>query len=214
MTFDIITWNVYEGNKRDAVHAALNTMITDHNPHIIALQECTFQGPIQVPGYTTLHAELDHPRHRMRGEDADTAVLVRRDLIIHSHRFHRMREPFHGPHGREHEGRRYWTLRVEFEDIVWKIGAGHWPFGDKPVIETERFVTRFLTRTLPKRPVIFVGDLNKSRRDLQPLLKAANARSMGHGVDLALYRQCRVPGYTVLDHYKSDHCAVLFNFVV
>lgn len=211
-TLRLITWNVYEGHKPDDVLAALTKLVEDHNPDVLVLQECSFQDKLYaVPGYRVFHKPLDHPGHGVRGEDADSAVLVRADIAVRRHRWRKMKMSWKGPdHGIPHEPRVYQTMLLGVRGRTWKLGGGHWPFG-RAQLETKAWVIAWFRSAMPKRPTVYTGDLNCTVRGLARVLWAAGAKAAGHRIDLAIYRNCRVKDEMALPMLGSDHHAVLID---
>lgn len=210
-TLTTLTWNVFEGHKPAEVERTLHTLAETYQPDVFCLQECSFQGDIKVPGYTTFKLPLNNPPGHVRGEDADTAVLVRNGIGVRHHHFVPMKVSWKGPdHGIPHEPRVYQRMLLKVRGKTWKYSGGHWPFPPAKT-ETMRWVTRWLLLTLPGRPAAHVGDLNTTVAGLSRMLRRAKAHATGHRIDLAIYRNCHVKEVRTLGSFGSDHDAVLIT---
>lgn len=209
----ILAWNVYQGHKPTAVRNIVASLAIEHQPHVIVLNEATNAGPFHVPGYVSFQLPKNNPPGRIQPEDADTAVLVRADVDVRRHRVYKMRTSWTGPdHGLPHEPRVFHGLWLRTrEGQTWKIAGGHWPFGTAKD-EAKRWTARWIRRTMPLRPVLFVGDLNEMPAGLSPMLHSARAQSVGHRIDRAIHANCRAVSVQTLGFYGSDHRAVLFTF--
>ncbi|HWV45523.1 MAG TPA: endonuclease/exonuclease/phosphatase family protein [Nitrospira sp.] len=233
---DIITWNVYVGHKPSDVKTALTDMAKEYNPHIFALQEATNLGAnrirrtkgrprtewgngrqdpnraIHLPGYRTYHLPKDHPKG-LYGEAADTALLIRNDVIIHGHQYNKMKEKWKGPdHGFIHEPRVYQTIWVSsaITGEVWKIGAGHWPFGSA-LQETINYVHDWFAKTIKGRPTVWVGDLNAMPHDFKSITDLSDVKVVGHRIDQAITRNVKMATAKDIGAHGSDHDAVLIH---
>lgn len=208
----VLAWNVYQGHDPADVRQAVATMARTYRPHVIVLNEATNAGPFGVPDYAAYQLPKNTPPGRIQPEDADTAILVRVDVDVRRHRVYRMKISWTGPdHGLLHEPRVFQAVWVRTGGRVWKLAGGHWPFGVAKD-EAKRWTARWLRRTLRGRPVLFVGDLNESATGLTTTLRDARAKSVGHRIDRALYRNCHATSVRTLGEHGSDHHAVLYAF--
>lgn len=208
----VLAWNVYQGHDPAAVHHEVAAMAHAHRPHLIVLNEATNCFPFKVPGYVSYQLPKNNPPGNIQPEDADTAILVRSDVVVRRHRVYPMHESWTGPdHGLPHEPRVFQALWIRTGGKTWKVAGGHWPFGAAQD-EAKQWTTNWIRRTMPRRPVLFVGDLNATAHDLTPVLRNARAKSVGHRIDRAIHRNCSAVSVRTLGEHGSDHEAVLYEF--
>lgn len=205
-TIKVLYWNVYIGNSPEETLRELSVLAKAHRPHIIGLGEATKAYKItdEIPGYRRIHLA---PVRQRGNENADSAVLVRHDVVITSKRIWRMRLSWFVPGRRvRHTPRVYIVVRFKAEGRKWRVAVGHWPFGAAQE-ETKRKVRRwFRLSTLPSA---YVGDLNAREPELTRFFRPL--KNIGFGVDRAIYKRCRATAKNLGKH-GSDHPAVLFRF--
>lgn len=205
-----IYWNVYIKHNKEHVLKQLKDMADEYSPELLGLGEARGIYSINddVPGYNRIQLP---PQPGSADENADTAILVRKDVEVLSKRPMRMRVRFRGPKaGINREPRIYWIVRIRVEGRVWRVSVGHWPFGPAKQ-ETKRRIKKWFGKTPPTQSSVHIADVNTRPEELTRMLKGSGIRHKGIGIDRALYKNCSatVKG---LGKRGSDHPAVLFTF--
>lgn len=207
----IIYWNVYVNHDPKAVKSAIVLMINQHRPEFFALGEAKNQYDVlhHIEGYYPLQLI---PGKGAGDEEGDTAFLVRKDIKLDRHWIIRMLESWRGPKaGIPHDPRVYQALKVKYNGTAWKISAGHWPFG-KAKTETMNRIRKFFMSSDINTCLVHVGDLNTSAVDTGKFAKSINAKTIGFGIDRAIFKNCIAQAPMNLGHHGSDHPAILYRF--
>ena len=125
---------------------------------------------------------------RLRGPEAPgIAFLVKRGRKIEQRWLMRMTEPWHGPHGRRHQPRRYPVMVVEDLPPILGLHAP-WPHGTDAWYETWRRVTRWL---LAHPEAHAPGDWNAQAHELTRHMPQGLQLVVGTKVDHDLTRGMR-----------------------
>lgn len=216
-TLRILSWNVYVGHEPHEVHAALKSMIEDHTPDLMVLTEATHQwSSLEGLGYHVVHmANPKTPRHsRLQQENADTAILVRRGIVLEKDWSMRLKETWRGPkHGLPHSPRVYQVVRIRKGVQSWRVLGDHQPFGARAVAESVTRLKKWLN--VGTKPSIVIGDQNmRSPEFKKRVASALGSKVGGPRIDLTAYRNCDLLDVKDLGAHGSDHHALLFDFMV
>lgn len=214
-TSTFLSWNVRVNQKPDHVHDELTKIAHTYKaPDVICLQEaykldlndfCNLDGLL----YQGWHAKAVEGR----SEASDVMLLVHKvpgiTVLRHDHLM--MKQHWIGPkEGQEKDPREYRGTVYRKDGQVWKVLAPHIPFGKAAVAESERAIRNYVRLTVPKRPVVVVGDMNMSAAQTR---EALGMKVVGHGVDQAAFKNCNVTARRLPDMHGSDHYPVLFTAV-
>lgn len=132
--FRVLAWNVYVGQKPEAVAKQLSRMIDHYQPHAVALSEA-------YRCWSVLGRIAGYKRHQgllPLGENRDCALLLRKDLTVVRSGIRRMRQRWIGPKHSLDKGPRcypYARVRTKKGSVV-RLMAAHLPFGDAAVTES------------------------------------------------------------------------------
>jgi endonuclease/exonuclease/phosphatase family metal-dependent hydrolase len=211
----VIAWNVYIGHKAEHVVLMLKQVIKEQSPDVIFLTEAgNLFGDLGDLGYEVIQLR---PHALVRGsvsETANIAMLVRPGVKASKKRALRMKVRWSGPkHGLPHDPRVYRSAVIEVDGVKWKVGGFHLPFGQAARDESDSRIVRWFNRTMKRRPVIAVGDMNMRLADLRDrIADKAKAKVAGAGIDLTAFKRCRLVDQKDLGKRGSDHPMKLYVY--
>lgn len=213
---DLVTFNVWVGQKPDALRRNLIRLAEDlDRPDVMVLQEAgRFQG--SIPGYERFEVESGRP-------EADSTILLirRRGVDIRRDRSIEVDGPnWVGPkHGKIHQPRDYPGTSLHADCQTWDVlgvhrtpggpssrNSGSWAAEHR---ELRKWCAR-LERNRPKRPAIIIGDQNDRRSNDEPRSISALAEEVGghlvmRGIDGAILLNAKAIEVRELDSlYGSD----------
>lgn len=212
-TLDVLAWNVYIGHRPEKVRGSLGGLLAAYQPEVAALMEASrLYGHLTGLGYKVVQLK---PRASQPGNQPETgniAILVREDVQIVKRLTQRMREFWTGPkHGWPHDPRVNRSVKIRVDGTVWKVKAGHGPFGDEAKAEFQRRLARWLTRAVT-RPTVLVLDANMSHSEFRTKVAGpGGAKTGGVGVDLIAYKNAALLSARNLGKNGSDHPAMLYR---
>lgn len=179
-----------------------------HRPDVICMYEATkLFGHLEVEGYKAYQLAPKRLRKNSQPNTAGIAMLVK-DGLPRVTFLMRMTKFWRGPkRGLLQDPRVYRGLRVKKNGIIWKVGAFHFPFGAEAQAESVGAVRSFFRNTIKGRPTIAVMDANMSKLKADTkMADPVGAELVGTGVDLALYKNCRLISLKVLPKESNyDH---------
>lgn len=211
----VIAWNVYVGHAAKSVVAELREVIKTQRPDLIFLSEAkNLYGDLESLGYTVVQLPSRPLAPGMYPESANIAVLVRNGVELHKAKPLRMKLRWRGPkHGLPHDPRVYRSVTVTVDGLKWKVGGFHLPFGQAARNESDARIVRWFNAATKRRPVIAVGDMNMRLADLRSRIAGkAGAKAAGTGIDLTVFKRCRLVESRDLGKRGSDHPMKFFVF--
>lgn len=211
--FSAISWNVYTNHKVDDVRHQVQGMIIENDPDVIALYEAKhMHGHLNGLGYNVFQLKSKTTHKGLRPATANVALLVKKDLTVRKTFTMRMKQVWKGPHlGAKQAPRVYRWLKVDKNDVVWKIGGFHIPFGDAARKESFTHLRDWFNKTVKGRPTVALGDYNSGKSFVRDNVgKIVGAKVVGEGIDLATLKNCHLKRQKDLGHRGSDHPAILY----
>lgn len=211
---EVVSWNArVDNNTRRGITAIAQGI----GPHVIGTTEVARRSDAELShaGYRLYRHSMKRAKVRGRTPEwRNSAVLVRRDVEVLRITWKVERTPWRGPKaGVRHDPRVWPELVIRVDGKILKVApALHFPFGDAQD-DMARNVARWMRRTLPRRAVLAVGDVNMKfsgwkRRVCSPVRAVA---IRGYGVDHGAVKRVKAASVTRFPRYGSDHFAMRYR---
>lgn len=220
----VMSWNVKAGAARvDTVLAELKALTAEHQPDVVALQEC-YNLPRfgdAFPGYSfSYQAAGEAKTEGYVSEYPANVMLVRDGVEVKVQAPLEMTESWKGPKvGAMHDPRIDRRVTVLKDGVIWRVIDMHVPppvsggENNDAIAESNAAMVECLTEFPADEPVIIVGDMNQDNATVVRRVGVPGGAAVdGGGVDLAVFRDCtKVKGENFGLH-TSDHPAKQWEF--
>lgn len=201
---EVVGYNVQIGKWQEDL-GEIKRIASETKADVIFLFEASnLEGHLNVPGYDAFQLKDRPKRKGSRPNQAGIAVLIREGLQHGSVMNIMMKRFWRGPkHGWLQDPRVYRWVRVKKDGVVWAVGGFHLPFGEGPRAESYAKMSLWFKNTVPGRPKIAATDFNGNKNNAEKNVDGVSVS--GQGVDLALYKNCRLLKQVVLQAKYNDH---------